>query len=69
MLFLPHHPGFYEYLHSLRPPDAQQVANKESGDFHYVVRSGSLLVEAVGLEELDEYLGGGEYDEALEQQE
>lgn len=65
-LILPGDPLFNETLAS-PPPDWGAHRDQYHGACHYVVRPGSMLMEAVSPGELEEYLNGGEYDERLEE--
>lgn len=58
-LLLPGQPGFNQIL-ATPPPDPRRGVN-------YVVRTDSSLMEAVGDDDLEDYLQGGEYDERLDQ--
>lgn len=53
-LILPGNPEFYRIL-ATPPPEPDKTKN-------FVVRSDSLILEAAGEKELDDYLEGGEYD-------
>lgn len=64
-LILPGDPDFNITLGAAMPPGWQSVQAATNGDFGFIVRPGSLLMEPVTGEELDEYLEGGEYDERL----
>ncbi|HEY9696749.1 MAG TPA: hypothetical protein V6D10_05770 [Trichocoleus sp.] len=65
MLILPGHPLFNATLGAALPPGWLDVANSSGGEFAFVARSGSGLLEPVFGAALDEYLEGGEYDERL----
>lgn len=65
LVILPSDPGFYELLSQFLPPGWQQVRSKHHGEFVFVFRAGSPLMEPVGMDEFDEYFGGGEYDDRL----
>lgn len=66
-LILPGDPEFYETLGASLPPGWQSVRDSQNGDFGFIVRPGSCLLEPVSGNELDEYLDGGEYDERLDE--
>lgn len=62
---LPGDPGFNEIL-ATPPPSWRQVASNLSGEFAFIVRANTGLLEPVSYDDLDEYIEGGEYDERLE---
>lgn len=64
ILTLPGDPLFNLILHSFLPPGWQGFAN-QNPDFAFVVRAESGILEPVSLEDLEEYVEGGEYDERL----
>lgn len=64
MLILPGDPEFSATL-ATPPPNWRQVAANLSGEYAFVARTGSGLLEPVSFRELDEYLDGGEYDERM----
>lgn len=64
-LIYPGDPEFDEWL-SIPPQSWREVADRNSGNFCFVARSGSGILEAVSGAEATEYLYGGEYDERLE---
>jgi len=64
-LILPGDPEFDLTLAS-PPPNWQQVAAQHRGEFAFVARSGSGLLEPVSFQELEEYLEGGEYAQRLQ---
>jgi hypothetical protein len=64
-IILPGTPEFDWTLGRNLPPNWQQVAGQHHGAFHFVARAGSGLLEPVGIDEFEEYLEGGEYDERL----
>ena len=64
LILTPSDPGFYEILYGTYPPGWQET----SGGFAaFVVRHdrGGIMSAATD-DELDEYLGGGEYDEVMD---
>ena len=65
-LILPGDPQFDRTLAS-PPPNWQQVAARHRGEFAFVARSGSGLLEPVSYQELEEYLEGGEYAQRLQE--
>lgn len=65
-LILPGDPQFDRTLAS-PPPNWQQVAARHQGEFAFVARSGSGLLEPVSYQELEEYLEGGEYAQRLQE--
>jgi len=65
-LILPGDPEFDRTL-ACPPPNWQQVAARHRGEFAFVARSGSGLLEPVSYQELDEYLEGGEYAQRLQE--
>lgn len=65
-LILPGDPEFSETL-ATPPPNWREIAARLSGEFAFVARSQSGILEPVSLSELDEYIEGGEYDERLEE--
>lgn len=64
-LILPGDELFEVTLHSTLPPNWQEFAYSNP-DFGFVARAGSSILEAVSLQDLEEYIEGGEYDERLE---
>lgn len=66
MLILPGDPEFNATL-ATPPPNWRQVAASLSGEYAFVARTGSGLLEPVSFRELDEYLEGGEYDERMDE--
>lgn len=66
MLILPGDPEFNEIL-ATPPPNWGQVAARLSGEFAFVARADSGILEPVSMRELDDYIEGGEYDMRLEQ--
>jgi hypothetical protein len=66
MLILPGDPEFNLTL-ATPPPNWRQVAEQLSGEYAFVARAGSGMLEPVSFRELDEYLDGGEYDDRLEE--
>lgn len=64
-LILPGDPEFDQTL-ACPPPNWRSVATQHGGEFAFVARAGSGVLEPVSFRELDEYLEGGEYDERLE---
>jgi hypothetical protein len=64
MLILPGDPEFNLTL-ATPPPNWRQVAERLSGEYAFVARAGSGMLEPVSFGELDEYLDGGEYDERM----
>lgn len=65
-LILPGDPEFDRTLSS-PPPNWRSVAARHRGEFAFVARSGSGLLEPVSYQELDEYLEGGEYAQRLQE--
>jgi hypothetical protein len=66
-LFLPGDPGFDETL-ATPPPDWGRAAAADGQSYAFVVRPGSGgVAEAVTLEELEDFLDGGEYEERLQE--
>lgn len=63
-LILPGDPEFDLTL-ATPPPHWQQEAARLGGEFAFIVRADSGLLEPCSFAELDEYLEGGEYDERL----
>ncbi|MCU0525163.1 MAG: hypothetical protein MUF72_10090 [Elainella sp. Prado103] len=63
-LILPGDPEFNLAL-ATPPPNWQQEAARWGGEFAFIVRAESGLLEPCSFAELDEYLEGGEYDERL----
>lgn len=59
LIMLPADPGFNQIL-ATPPPDPGR-------EYAYVVRPGAAIMERATLEQLDEYLLSGEYDERLEE--
>ncbi|WP_416671549.1 hypothetical protein [Egbenema bharatensis] len=66
MLILPGDPEFDRTLAS-PPPNWREVAARNSGEYAFVARSGSGLLEPVSFRELDDYLEGGEYAQRLQE--
>lgn len=60
-LILPGDPLFQATLDGAAPPDWRAVAAQYGGDFAFVARADTGLMEPVSLPALDEYLEGGEY--------
>ena len=65
-LILPGDPEFDRTL-ATPPPNWVSVAARHQGEFAFVARSGSGLLEPVSFRELDEYLEGGEYAQRLQE--
>jgi len=65
VIMTPSDPGFYEILARRYPPGWEDVRDKHHGEFVFVCRAGSPLMEPVGMDEFDEYFGGGEYDDRM----
>lgn len=67
MLLLPGDPEFYEVL-ATPPPDWGRAAAADGDSYAFIVKPGSGgVAEAVTLEELDDFLDGGEYDERMDE--
>lgn len=66
-LILPGTPEFNLTLGAVLPPDWHQVAYQTNGDFAFIARAGSGLLEPVPWEVAEEYMEGGEWDERLNQ--
>jgi len=66
MLILPGDPEFSETL-ATPPPNWREVAARLSGEFAFVAKADSGILQPVSMRELDDYIEGGEYDERLEQ--
>ncbi|HEY9657736.1 MAG TPA: hypothetical protein V6C65_04665 [Allocoleopsis sp.] len=64
-LILPGDPRFDFTLGTCLPGGWQQVQAQTNGEFVFVARSGSGLLEAVPWQEAEEYLEGGEYEQRL----
>lgn len=62
LILTPGDPGFYETLYGSRPPGWQQTSEFAA----FIVREdmGGVMVPA-SERDLDEYLGGGEHDEVM----
>lgn len=65
-LILPGDPQFDRTLAMAPPPNWREIAARNTGEFAFIMRSDSGLMEPVSHRELDEYLYGGEYEERLE---
>lgn len=65
MIILPGDPEFDLTLGCNLPPNWGAVASEHSSGFHFVARVGSGILEALGGQDLEDYLEGGEYDERL----
>ncbi len=67
LLILPGDPEWTLTLGGSLPPGWQDTAANTGGDFAFVARSGSGLLEAVPWHEAVEYMEGGEWDERMEE--
>ena len=65
-LILPGDPLFDRTLAMTPPANWREIAARTTGEFAFIMRSDSGLMEPVSHRELDEYLYGGEYEERLE---
>ncbi len=63
-LILPGDPLFNETM-LIPPPNWGEVAARDGNTYAFVCEPGSGLMRPVTMDELDEYLDGGEYDERL----
>ncbi len=66
-LILPGDPDFDLTLGACLPSGWQDVAAATNGEFAFIARSGSGILEAVPAWEVEEYLEGGEYDQRLDE--
>lgn len=66
ILILPGDPEFEATL-ATPPPNWGAIAAQHSGEFAFVARSGSGILEPVSTRELDDYLEGGEYAQRLQE--
>lgn len=64
MLILPGDPEFDRTL-ATPPPNWSQSMARYGGECAFVARSGSGILEPVSLQNLDDYLEGGEYEQRL----
>ncbi|MEC4804430.1 MAG: hypothetical protein SAJ12_10510 [Jaaginema sp. PMC 1079.18] len=68
-LILPGTIEFEETLATVLPYNWQEIAYSACGDYNFIARAGSGVLEAVHESEAREYLYGGEYDQRLEEAE
>lgn len=66
-LLLPGDPEFDATLGLNLPPNWRQFAQSNHGDFGFVARAGSGILEPVTFDGLIDYVEGGEYDERLDE--
>ena len=62
-IILPGDPEFDLTLGTSLPLDW----NQHSSEFAFVARAGSGILETVSMDELEDYLYGGEYDDRLQE--
>lgn len=65
MLILPGDPEFALTLGTALPPGWEELANRLGGEYAFIARAGSGLLEPCSPDELDEYIEGGEYEQRL----
>ena len=61
-LILPGDPLFHRTLYQSLPPNWRQVAAATGGEFTFIVRPGSEVMEPVSQAEARDYLNSGEYE-------
>lgn len=66
-LILPGTIEFEETLGTMLPYNWQEIAYSACGDYNFIARAGSGILEAVPEAEAREYLYGGEYDQRLDE--
>lgn len=64
-ILLPGEPGFDEILGTVLTPGWQQYAGQNDGSISFVTDSATGILRPANVQELREYLYGGEYDEVM----